>query len=562
MSRPRWLLLLLLSAVPAAGEAVVLRAAGFASALSLAPQITAISPYGSFHDLRWIAVYHDSWPALIGELVAAVVARSLFTVAMTVVASGPAGGSSAGAAAGAAGPVVGRPPIRVLARGALVFHALAVLMLAPWTVIAVAAAQTSLSWFLPAEVLPLLLLGLVLTRGGTAQQWWRGAPTKRLVGLGLLGFALLPVASLAVQSAPGWWVVPVAAVAGAANGWLWRQVVTSPAPDPHRLVGRAPVPVLVAGALILAMLSAGQLAGLGRQNAREPLPAITGPGVAAVHQPVIFVGGYDTDWDGSPIRVGLRMQMFSYRGLAGDGHPLPYQPVDTYASLDHSADLLARQVSAASRRAGRPVSLVAQSEGTFVVRRYLAGTPHPPVDAVVLMSPLVQASRVYFPPRQAGSGWGIGTGWLLRGMLSVAGATGGPAISPDQPFERSLLDDALLYRDRMLCPVAGVRIVAFVPLADAIVVPPDRYAHIPVVGLVDVHAGMLPRPEVQRALLAFLAGGQVDSGPGRWFPVVQKSASGWQVPALALRVNPAWHAEGQPDASFDGNGCATTGRPG
>jgi hypothetical protein len=548
------LLLLLLSAVPAAGEAVVLRAVGFASALSLAPQITAISPYGSFHDLRWIAVYHASWPALVAELAAAVVVRSLFTVAMTVVASGPVGGSS--------GPVVGRPPVRVLARGALVFHALAVLMLAPWTVIAVAAAQTSLSWFLPAEVLPLLLLGLVLTRGGTAQQWWRGAPTKRLIGLGLLGFTLLPVASLAMESAPGWWVVPVAALAGAANGWLWRQVVTSPAPDPHRLVGRAPVPVLVAGALILAMLSAGQLAGLGRQNAREPLPAITGPGVAAVHQPVIFVGGYDTDWDGSPIRVGLQMQMFSYRGLAGDGHPLPYQPVDTYASLDHSADLLAHQVSAASRRAGRPVSLVAQSEGTFVVRRYLAGTPHPPVDAVVLMSPLVQATRVYFPPRRAGSGWGIGTGWLLRGMLSVAGATGGPAISPDQPFERSLLDDAVLYRDRMLCPVAGVRILAFVPLADAIVVPPDRYAHIPVVGLVDVHAGMLPRPEVQRALLAFLGGGQVDSGPGGWFPVVQKAASGWQVPALALRINPAWHAAGQPDASFDGNGCAATGRPG
>ena len=87
MSRRRWLVLLLLSAVPAAGEAALLRGIGFGSALSLAPQITAISPYGSFHDLRWIAVYHASWPALVAELVAAVVIRTGWAVAMTVAAA-------------------------------------------------------------------------------------------------------------------------------------------------------------------------------------------------------------------------------------------------------------------------------------------------------------------------------------------------------------------------------------------------------------------------------------------------------------------------------------------
>jgi hypothetical protein len=208
------------------------------------------------------------------------------------------------------------------------------------------------------------------------------------------------------------------------------------------------------------------------------------------------------------------------------------------------------------------VSLIAQSEGTFVVRRYLAATPNPPVNAVVLMSPLVNAGRVYYPPPGAWSGWGIGTGWLLRAMLTINRATGGQPISPDEPFVRSLMDDAVLYRDQMLCPVPGVRIAAFVPLPDAAVVPPDRYAHVPVVGLIDLHGGMLPRADVQRQLLAFLAGGAVDGGTGRWFPIVQKATSGWQAPALALRLNPTWHAADQPDSAFDENGCAARRQPG
>ena len=546
----RWLALVLLSAVPAAGEAGVLRAVGFGSALSLAPQITSISPYGSFHDLRWILVYHSSWPVLVVELLAAVVVRTGWTIAMSLVAAPYAAGSGAAGSRWAPGGTVRMPVVRVLA-----FHAFAVVALAPWATVGVAAAQTSLSWFLPAEVLPLLLLGLVLQRGGTGQPWWRGAPSRRLLGLGLVAFAVVPAASLVVASTPGWWVVPVAGAAGAANGWLWRQVVCSPPPAAHWWTGRAPVPIIVAGALLLSVVSAGPLSGLGRLNSQEPLPAITGPLVTAVRRPVIFVGGYDTDWDGSPTRVGLPLEIFSYRGLNAGGRPLPYRTADTHASLAHTAALLRRQVSVTSRQTGRPVSLIAMSEGTLVVRRYLADTPDPSVDAVVLMSPLVQASRVYLPPRST-SGWGIGTGWLSRGMLAAAGFTGGPPISPDEPFARSLLDDAVLYRNQMLCPVPGIRMVAFVPLADATVVPPDGYAHIPVVGLLDVHGGMLPRADVQRELLAFLAGGPARGHSGPAFPIVQKAAAGWQAPALALRLNPAWHAAGQPDASFGQNGCA------
>src|SRR5690348_11003261 len=36
----------------------------------LAPQVTAPSPFGAFHDLRWLLVYHRSWITLGFELAA------------------------------------------------------------------------------------------------------------------------------------------------------------------------------------------------------------------------------------------------------------------------------------------------------------------------------------------------------------------------------------------------------------------------------------------------------------------------------------------------------------
>ena len=43
---------------------------------------------------------------------------------------------------------------------------------------------------------------------------------------------------------------------------------------------------------------------------------------------------------------------------------------------------------------------------------YLAATPRAPVDAVVLLSPLAEPGRVFYPPR-GDEGWGVATGTMI-----------------------------------------------------------------------------------------------------------------------------------------------------
>ena len=49
------------TAVLAALEAALVVTLGPTTAAPLAPQIAAPAPFGVFHDLRWLLVYHPSW---------------------------------------------------------------------------------------------------------------------------------------------------------------------------------------------------------------------------------------------------------------------------------------------------------------------------------------------------------------------------------------------------------------------------------------------------------------------------------------------------------------------
>src|SRR5437868_9585875 len=57
-------------------EAAILILVAPYSARGLAPQVAAPAPFGVFHDLRWLLVYHRSWIALVVELVALLIFRS------------------------------------------------------------------------------------------------------------------------------------------------------------------------------------------------------------------------------------------------------------------------------------------------------------------------------------------------------------------------------------------------------------------------------------------------------------------------------------------------------
>ncbi|NJC71188.1 hypothetical protein HC031_15920 [Planosporangium thailandense] len=530
--------LVALTAAPAGVEALALRAGGFAPAL--APQASAPAPVGVFHDLRWIVVYHDSWPAFAVEVAAGIVVRALLTTAI-VAAAWPADRPS--------------PSLPGLLRVNLLFTVLAVVALAPWAAVTAAASVTSLSWLLVGVAPPLVLLTLVLQCGGVTGGWWRGLPPLPALAWGVAGFALFTVDAVIAGVTPGWWTVPVSAVLGALNAVLWYGLVAAAVAARPRL---ARVPVAPA-AMVLTVGSIAAMsvfAPLGSAAAARPPPPLTAHGLRAPDQALMYVAGYDSVYDGRPRRAGLPLVRYSYRGLDGNGRPLPYDAASTHQSLALSARRVAAQVAAVHARTGRPVALIAQSEGTLVVRTYLETFPHPAVDAAVQLDALPQPSRGYYPPPGAGSGWGVATGWELRAIIAVVRATSGARLSPDEPLLRSLLDDGPLYRDRMLCPVPGVRMIAFVSTDSAVVDPPAGPSGIPVIRVTGLHGTLYGRADVQRTVVAFLDGATPGGARVGYYPLAQRAAAAWQAPALRPELNPVWRS------GRHAGGPGRTGQPG
>lgn len=79
--RGRWRLVLLAAALPML-EAIAPRVTGQVSSLGMAPQITAPAPFGLFHDLRRVLVFHASWLSYGWEMAALVVFRTAVTAAL------------------------------------------------------------------------------------------------------------------------------------------------------------------------------------------------------------------------------------------------------------------------------------------------------------------------------------------------------------------------------------------------------------------------------------------------------------------------------------------------
>ncbi|MFI7574759.1 hypothetical protein [Micromonospora sp. NPDC049497] len=537
-TRGRLAALLALAAVPAVVEAVVLVAIGFKAAQPLAPQATAVWPYDSYHDLRWLFVYHDSWTTFFLGLLLLIVVRGLLSAGLTALAW-PAD--------------VPRPSRRWLAMRNLEVAALAAVIISPWAALAVAFSAVGLSWYLFASLLPMLLLAPFLQRAGVVAHWWRGLPSVGMFGWSLLNFAVLTVSGALIATAPGWAVVVVAGLAGVGNGLLWRQTVHAAA-QPRRLRwARVPVAPLAVVVVLASSVAAQSVIGIvagGDGEWRPPVVVERLPD--EVPHAVIAIAGHDSSWDGrSP--PDPRVERFSYRGLDDRQRPLPYDPLATHRSLDSSAALLATQVDLLHRRTGRPVALLGESEGAMVARTYLENWPQGPVEAAMMFSPLVRPGRAYYPP-PGYSGWGVATGWQLRGITALSNLPKEVKNSPDEPFVRSVMVDAPFFRNRTLCPVPGVRMIAFLPTVSAAEAPPGEYARIPVFQLPALHGGVLRQREVHDRLVDFLTG-DMTTRPREEYALLQRLGAAWQPPPLALSVNPVWAAGREADPAFTGRIC-------
>jgi len=95
-------------------------------------------------------------------------------------------------------PAAPRPGFRTTLRRSAAFTTIALVLLSPWAVVARAGSETPLSWFFLGELLPVLFLALVLSRGGIISGWWRGLPPLAALGWALLTFAVVTVDAMLV----------------------------------------------------------------------------------------------------------------------------------------------------------------------------------------------------------------------------------------------------------------------------------------------------------------------------------------------------------------------------
>jgi hypothetical protein len=322
---------------------------------------------------------------------------------------------------------------------------------------------------------------------------------------------------------------------------------------PVRAWRRAPVTPIAVALTMIAAVAAQSVIGLaaGGQQKWEP-PIMKERLPDRVPYAVIAIAGHDSGWDGQPA-VDSRVERFSYRGLDDQQRPLPYDPIATHRSLGSSATLLATHVEALHRRTGRPVALLGESEGAMVARTYLERWPMSPVEATVLVSPLVRPGRAYYPP-PGHSGWGVVAGWELRAMFALANIPREVRDRPDEPFIRSILANAPFYRNRALCPIAGVRMIAFLPTVSAAEAPPGEYSRIPVVQVPAFHGGLIGQEVAEERVIDFLAGEAVDRERAE-YKLLQRLGAAWQPPPLAMSLNPVWAATREGDPMFTGRIC-------
>lgn len=540
----RTLQLLLLTTGLAVVEAAALQGIGFTSAIPVAPEVSATPTFAVFHDLRWVWTFAWSPWSTAWMLVALFVFRT-GTNALIVRLAWPAG--------------VPWPSLPTLLRRSALFTLLAVVALSPWATYTFVSSSAGFSPIMLAAIIGSILTALVLPPGIVTGQWWRRVLPLRTMGWTLLSWVELMAAALAITFAPAWVTVLAAAAGGLFNGWIWQRLVASAirAGEPRWTIPGLPiVGIAVSGGLVVlsGFAFAGALIGGSSQTIPHAQAATPGG-----NPPVLYVPGFDSSYDGGAVKAlpsGFRTVHFSYRGLAPDGTPLPYGAQDTHQSLQLSAQRLATQVQALHQATGRPVEIVAASEGTMVSRTYFATVAHPPVDTYVQLSPLIRPARVWYPPAgQDGSGYIAG--WEARGILSLLRTeSSGVDLTANMPFLRSLVDGAPLYRDQTMCPIPGVRTFLFFPLEGALTVYRGPLARTDWTTLPAFHGNLLEDAQVQQEVAKVLAG-QPHHFTG-WevaFQVIRGAAGAWQSPALPLQDHAAWHAQPNSDPAFGHYAC-------
>jgi hypothetical protein len=226
------------------------------------------------------------------------------------------------------------------------------------------------------------------------------------------------------------------------------------------------------------------------------------------------------------------VQPFSYRGLDATGRPLPYGHDDTDLPLPELGDLIAAQVWRLHSMTRRPVSIVAESEGTLGVYAMLARHSDVPVQSVVLLSPIVDPGEAGHAP-SANPGANPVPGDALSALVRVAGALSPFGESGAQRLIGSVGSDGAAFAAEAARHGQRLRWLAVIPLADAVTLPvcdlPSNVIVVPA-----LHGGLLGDPGVEAITHSFLSDQRV-AGPQEMrdaAEVIAAAAAAWRMPVI------------------------------
>jgi hypothetical protein len=514
-------------------ETALVRTFSPASA-ALAPQVTAPPPFDLFHDLRWISVFHNSWWTLAVELLGVLFLRSLWMAWVVQ----------------RAWPRSELPPMRGAALRVSLYYVGATVLFIPWVVILFGLAFSHLSFLFFGAIPPAVALAAVIGRGAASQAagyLWAWRPSWRSLAWVLASFVWLTMSGAVTSTAP----TPVALLAAGGAGLLNARalfgVVQDIALGPRRRALPVVAPALIVGVFVAAF--GGAAIGFAvTMGGHEPATG-RGPALAADpgEHPVLVAAGLHSHYDPrSPLDLprGYVGWRFSYTGIDAKGRPLPYEPEDTQQSLLLSARHMAQQVHRLHHAYREPVTLVAESEGALIARTYLTSLYRPAshaVDRLITLDMISGVSGVYFPP-PGKQGWGVGSGWGLRGLTNVLEAIAPLRLSVDSGLGRDFTNcRALLTRLAGSPPPPGVQEVSFQALADWV----DPASAAPGVDTILVnapHGGLVSRTGVQLLIHSILDGDAVlptSGDAGILARFVHATARPWEVPNLPLSLDPA-----------------------
>jgi hypothetical protein len=538
------------------------------AARPLAPQVTAVPSLAAYHDLRWLFTDTQSWLWFAGLVAVVLIVRAALDTALLRLAWPSE-----------------LPPPRLSRSFAscAALTGLAWLLLTPAATLAFGVAVLPFSWPFLAAFPIMLWIVVALSHGGTVEAWWRRLPPLRAVTWLLGSFVALTAAGAVIAHLPTWEALPVIALAGLVNARAWYGLALiaaqlrprARASVPARLVFSLPFAPIAALLVIVLVVGVARLLFTGTivlpasvtggssapaasvvsgsggggaagsaTSAVANAAAATGVTAAAgraapASVAVLVVGGWGSsccnDVDGLRAELpNFAIRQFSYVGLGANGRPLASAPDADDLPLPELGDRLASQVEALHALTHKPIDVIAESEGSLGVYAMLDRHPGLPINAVVLLSPIVEPGQLSYPPGADGSSVSeeaLDELNYLIGSMSPFGPDGAA----------DLLNSVSEFGARYFASAAAVleagdkaiHWLAVVPLADAVTLPvcglPSDVLVVPA-----LHGGLLGDPSVLPVVARFVSGHQVtdasDSQLRADAELITGAATAWRMP--------------------------------